>query len=96
MLLIVPAYHIFGSEELSSQSESICELTVTPYIAVNPEQANDLNVNENGEVEVAFSNVSYYLPVKVNPSIPRGLALVPKGLDGLQWDGLPFWFDFNL
>jgi hypothetical protein len=23
------------------------------------------------------------------------MAMVPKSLDGLQWDGLPFWFEIN-
>jgi NADH-quinone oxidoreductase subunit G len=96
MLLIIPSYHIFGSEELSSQSASICELVVGPFIAVNPEQVNDLDINDEGNIEVAFSNISYYLPVKVNPSVPKGLALVPMGLEGLQWDGLPFWIEMHL
>ena len=96
MLLIVPSYHIFSSEELSSLSPSICELTVGSFIAVNPEQVTDLDINEDGDVEVVFSNISHYLPVKVNPSVPKGLAMVPMGLDGLQWDGLPFWFKLKL
>jgi NADH-quinone oxidoreductase subunit G len=95
MLLIVPSYQIFGSEELSSRSPAICELTARPFITVNPEQVSDLNVNNDGTVEVAFSNISYYLPVKVNPSVPKGLALVPMGLSGLQWDGIPMWFRFD-
>jgi NADH-quinone oxidoreductase subunit G len=92
MLLIVPSYHIFGSEQLSSQSASIRELIPTPYIAINPNQVKSLDVMDDGTVEIAFSNISYYLPVKVNPSIPDGLALVPMGFDKIQWDGLPFWF----
>jgi NADH-quinone oxidoreductase subunit G len=94
-LLIVPSYHIFGSEQLSSQSPSVRQLIASLYIAVNPRQVIDLNVNEGGTIEVAFSNISYYLPIKVNPTVPEGLALVPMGLDGLQWDGLPFWFQFD-
>lgn len=91
MLLIVPSYKIFGSEELSSRAPSICELSADPLIEVNPEQVTDLKVNDAGTVEVAFSNTSYYLTVKINPSVPRGLAVVPMGLDGLQWDGIPVW-----
>jgi NADH-quinone oxidoreductase subunit G len=91
MLLIIPSYHIFGSEELSSLSPSVCELTTGPYIAVNPEQVSDIEVRDDGTVEVAFSDISYYLPLKVNPSVPKGLALVPMGFDGLQWDGIPVW-----
>jgi NADH-quinone oxidoreductase subunit G len=94
-LLIVPSYHIFGSEELSSKSPSISELIAVPFIAVNPEQINDIRVNDEGNVEVAFPNISYHLPIKAQPSVPKGLALVPMGLDGLQWDGLPFWLEMH-
>ena len=94
-LLIVPSYHIFGSEELSSQSASIQELIVDPYIAINPEQVTDLDINDDGTVEIAFSDVSYYLPVKINPSVPKGLAMVPMGLEGLHWDGIPFHFSLR-
>jgi len=92
MFLVVPAYHIFGSEELSSWAPGIRALHNGPYIAVNPEQVTALDINDDGTVEVAFSNISYYLPVRVNPWIPRGLALVPMGFSGFPWDGLPFWF----
>ena len=95
MLLIVPSYHIFGSEELSSRSASISELATVPFMAVNPEQVNDVKVTEEGTVEVAFPNISYHLPVKVLPSVPKGLALIPMGLDGLQWNGLPFWLEMH-
>jgi NADH-quinone oxidoreductase subunit G len=91
-LLIVPCYHIFGSEPLSSLSPSVRQLIAEPHIAVNPQQVSKLDVGEDGTVEIAFANISYHLPVKISPSVPEGLALVPKGLDGLQWDGLPFWF----
>lgn len=94
-LLIVPSYHIYGSEPLSSLSHSVHQLIADPYIAVNPRQITNMNINEDGTVEIAFSNISYQLPVKVNPSVPEGMAMVPKSLDGLQWDGLPFWFEIN-
>ncbi len=90
-LYIVPSYHIFGSEELSSLSEPISGLIDSPYIAVNPEQVKNIDTEEDGLVEVTFSNISYYLTLKVNPSIPKGLAIVPMSFHGLQWDGLPFW-----
>ena len=89
--LIVPSYHIFGSEELSSQSASIREVIAGPYIAIHPEQIRHLMISHDGTLEIAFSNISYHLPVVANPSVPEGLALVPMGLDGLQWDGLPVW-----
>ncbi len=94
-LLVVPCYHIFGSENLSSESQSIREVIAKPYVMVNPRQIADLKTRDDGTVEVAFSNVSYYLPLKAHSSAPVGVAVVPKGLDGLFWDGLPFFFAFG-
>jgi NADH-quinone oxidoreductase subunit G len=91
-LLIVPAYHIFGSEELSIRSDAIAELAVKPYISVNPADAGSLPMEDDGTVEIAFAGVSAYLAVRVSPGVPRGLAQVPMDLTGQQWDGLPFWW----
>ncbi len=93
-LLIVPAYHIFGSEELSIRSESIAELAAEPYISVNPVDSESLPINGDGTMEVAFAGISAYLPVRLSRDVPQGLARVPMGLPTQQWDGLPFWFDF--
>jgi NADH-quinone oxidoreductase subunit G len=90
-LLVVPSYSIFGSEELSMLSPGVAELAAKPHILVNPEDAGKLIVDENGLVEVAFSRVSYYLPVQLTPTVPAGLAAVPMGLPGIRWNGLPAW-----
>jgi NADH-quinone oxidoreductase subunit G len=90
-LLVVPGYHVFGSEELSMLSSGIAELAPMPYIAVNPEDAGKLIVRENGLVDVALSTTSHYLPVRIAPAVPPGLAVVPMGLPGLQWNGQPTW-----
>jgi NADH-quinone oxidoreductase subunit G len=90
-LLVVPGYHIFGSEELSILAPAVAELATQPYIAVSPEDAGSLVVNGSGLVEVVFSNISHHLPVKMSPAVPRGMAVVPMGLPGIQWNGVPVW-----
>ncbi|MCL5281202.1 MAG: NADH-quinone oxidoreductase subunit NuoG [Planctomycetes bacterium] len=90
-LLVVPGYHVFGSEELSILSSGVAELAPMPYIAVNPEDAGKLIVRENGLVDVALSTTSHYLPVRIAPAVPPGLAVVPMGLPGIQWNGQPVW-----
>jgi NADH-quinone oxidoreductase subunit G len=94
-LLVVPAYHVFGSDELSVLSPSVAELAVKPYVAVNPADARTLPMEDNGRLEVVFSGISHYLPVRLSSKVSPGLAGVPMGLKGLQWDGLPFWFKFT-
>jgi len=94
-LLVVPAYHVFGSEELSVLSPAVGELAVKPYIAVNPSDARSLPMEDDGTLEVVLSGISHYLPVRLSRTVSPGLARVPMGLVGLQWDGLPFWFKFS-
>ncbi len=93
-LLVVPGYHIFGSEELSVLAPAIAELAAKPYIGVNSQDAAEFATDKNGLMEIAFSKISYHLPVKLLPTIPSGLAVVPVGLAGLQWNGLPFWWKY--
>lgn len=88
-LLVVPSYHIFGSEELSSLGASIASVSTRPFIAVNESDARDIRVNDDGTVEVPLSGASHRLPLKVDGSVPRGLAIVPVGLAGLPWNGVP-------
>jgi NADH-quinone oxidoreductase subunit G len=90
-LLVVPGYHIFGSEELSILAPAVAELVAKPVIAVGPEDIASLVVDKDGLVEVVFSQISHHLPVRLTPGIPPGLAVVPMGLPGVQWNGLPVW-----
>lgn len=90
-LLVVPSYHIFGSEELSMLSPGIAQLAPKPYIAVNPQDAAQLILDANGMVDVSLSSTSHYLPVTITPTVPPGLAVVPRGLPGVQWSGQPVW-----
>ncbi len=89
--LVVPVYHIFGSDELSMQSPGIAQLSAEPYIAINSEDADNLGINDGDAVELRLSNGSCQLPAKISFDIPSGVAAVPMGLSGLQWDGLPAW-----
>jgi NADH-quinone oxidoreductase subunit G len=90
-LLVVPGYHIFGSEELSLLSPPVAELAAQPYLAVHPEDAGQLLVGRNGLVTLDLSGKSYDLPVRLAATVPAGLAVVPMGLPGISWDGQPVW-----
>ena len=90
-LLIIPSYRIFGSEELSSLAPSIRQRIDEPSITVNPDEMAQLEIREDGTAEVVFSKISYYLPVRPNSAVPKGVALVTAGLDEVRWDGIPVW-----
>ena len=43
--LLVPIFHIFGSEELSRHAQGIAQLLARPYVALNPVEASLLGAN---------------------------------------------------
>jgi len=82
--LIVPIYHIFGSEELSILSPGVAERAPGPYLALSPEEAKGLKVEEGDEVELDVSGSALLLPVKIRPGLPKGVAGIPAGIPGLE------------
>lgn len=87
----VPLYHIFGSEELSVHSAGITELTPTPYLMVSPSSFQELTLNENEKVIVSLENQVVQLPIKISPSLPKGVAGISTGLPGVPNLDLPNW-----
>jgi NADH-quinone oxidoreductase subunit G len=89
--LIVPLYHIFGSEELSALAGGTSELAQQPYLALHPEDAVLLQAADCKELALVMGPVEYRLPVRLVPSLPRGVAGLPVGLPGVQATDLPAW-----
>jgi NADH-quinone oxidoreductase subunit G len=87
--LLVPMYHIFGSEILSMLSPAIARLAPSPYVALHPQDAAGRNVAEGELARVRLNGTTMDLPVKVMDSLPPGLAGLPAGLPGMQQLALP-------
>jgi len=83
--LLVPLYHIFGSEELSALAPAIVERADKPFVAIGAKDAEALGTE--GEISVTIEDVSLRLPVRVMSELPSGVAGIPvghKGLEGIQ------------
>ena len=89
--LLIPLYHIFGTEELSVLGAAVAERVPTPYLALNRDDAAGLNVGPEDEVELHVDGAALRLAVKLDPGLPRGMAGVPLGLPGLRALRLPIW-----
>lgn len=100
--LVVPLYHIYGSEELSMLTPGIAEQAPQSYLAMNPADvaamkgvalvAGKSNLAlENGLFELALDSTAYWLPVHLDNELPRGLIGLPVGLPGLKAPVLPAW-----
>jgi NADH-quinone oxidoreductase subunit G len=84
--LLLPMYHIFGSDELSLSAPGIAELTAKPHVAVNSGE-----FTENQEVEISYSGSSFRLPVRIRPDLPPGVAGLSVGTAPLVGLILPAW-----
>lgn len=89
--LVVPSYHIFGSEELSVLAPGIAELVPKPYVGLNPADAQSLGVAEGEEIEISLNGIQRRLAVKLIAALPLGVAGLPSGLPGLEGVIVPAW-----
>jgi NADH-quinone oxidoreductase subunit G len=78
--LLVPIFHIFGSEELSRHAQGISQLVPRPYLALNPAEASQLGVNAGEQIKVAVEDSLLELEVILRADLPRGVAGLPAGL----------------
>jgi NADH-quinone oxidoreductase subunit G len=72
--LTIPVYHIFGSEELSSEAPAIKELIPGQYIWMNPDDASKLGIKKDEIIEVKADDESFSFPVKIKLNLPEGLV----------------------
>ena len=89
--LIVPLYHIFGSEELSIHSPGVKELSPRAYLAINNEDAAGVGLQADELVEFALAGMGYRVRLKLRPDLPRGVAGAPVGIEPLLGIRLPAW-----
>ncbi|MHB9024232.1 MAG: NADH-quinone oxidoreductase subunit NuoG [Armatimonadota bacterium] len=90
-LLLLPAYHIFGSEALSMSSPPVARLAPTPYLAVSTGDAERLMIGDGQTVVVTVGEHVHHLPARLVPALPQGIALLPTGLPGVPDIPLPAW-----
>jgi NADH-quinone oxidoreductase subunit G len=88
--LVLPLYHIFGSEPLSAQSPALKERIPQPYIALNDPDAAKAGIKEGQYIEVLINDQKHRLPVKLNIGLPPGTAGLPKGLTATRGLQFPF------
>lgn len=87
--LLVPLWHVFGSEELSRLAPDVASLSPAPYVAVNPGEERNGSFVEGHVALVSVQGRLYRLPVKFDRSLPAGTAGIPAGLvPGIP---LPAW-----
>jgi NADH-quinone oxidoreductase subunit G len=89
--LLVPLYHIFGSEELSAYGEAVAERMPSPYLALAAYDAAALGVEVGDVVRLECNGSAWRLAVHIHPQLAGGSAGLPVGLPGLAAVELPAW-----
>jgi NADH-quinone oxidoreductase subunit G len=89
--LVVPLYHVFGSDELSHAAPAVAELAPAPYIALNAAEADTLGAHEGDVIAITLDGTAQQLPLKIAPALPAGVAGLPVGLEGMPATTLPGW-----
>ena len=78
--LLVPVFHLFGSEPLSMETAGVAELAPDPYVALNPEDAKMLGIEDGDALEIEIDGHTGRVPLAITPGLPAGCAGLPEGL----------------
>ncbi len=89
--LLVPIYHIYGSEPFSMHTAGVAERAPLPYLALNRHDAKSLDLMENSEALFEAGDYQIKLPVKIIEELPVGSAGVPAGIVPIGHLGSSIW-----
>ncbi|MBK7167914.1 MAG: NADH-quinone oxidoreductase subunit NuoG [Gammaproteobacteria bacterium] len=79
-LQVAPLYHIFGSEELSARAVVTTANIPAVYVALNPRDAERLELKDGDTVSVRVGAVRYNAPLALHPDLAEGALGIPFGL----------------
>lgn len=87
--LLVPCFHIFGSEELSRRAPGISQLVPPAFVALNPTDGARIGLQPGELMRVAIGSSVYELALVLRPDVPRGVALLSAGIPPIDGISLP-------
>lgn len=90
-ILVLKAYRIFGSEELSVLSPAIAERAAPPSLAISASDAATLGISDGQVVRISISEFSGIIAAHIDTSLPAGVAALPTGMPELTGIDLPAW-----
>ena len=87
--LMVPLYHIYGSEELSVLTPGVAERMPEPYLGLSEEALRQSGLAEGQKIHVSLGGKEHHLVIRAVPGLPHGVIGLPVGLPGLEGIELP-------
>jgi NADH-quinone oxidoreductase subunit G len=89
--LVLPLHSVFGNEEQSARAPALQARAPAPYLAMNPDDADEVGLREDTEAELKLDGQALRLPVQRHAALIRGTAGVPIGLPRLTGLELPVY-----
>src|SRR5574340_535230 len=89
--LVLPAFQIFGSEELSLRAPAVAERSPGPGVTLHPQDAAEIGLASDEMAHVALAAASWRLPVRLDSALPRGIAMLAVGSPDVGTPPLPVW-----
>ena len=93
-LLVLPSYHIYGSESTSSLSKAVAQRATKGYIGLSESQAEKQRLTEGTTVKVRVGERTLSLPYRPMKGLPEGVCVVPVGTEGVGYLSTPGWGSF--
>jgi NADH-quinone oxidoreductase subunit G len=90
-LFFIPVHRIFGSEELSSEGQSIAERIPEPFVLLNKKEADRLNLIDKELCEFEIGQLTVHATIMLDEHVPDGLAGLSYLLPGMPHIDLPCW-----
>jgi NADH-quinone oxidoreductase subunit G len=87
--LLVPAYRIFGSGELSSKSQAVMERIGSPFILMNANDAAEIGGKQDDRIIIKINDQNVEVTLRIENSVPIGLAAVSAGFPEMPFIDLP-------
>jgi len=87
--LIVPAYQIFGSDEMSSAASTLSQRIPEPFVYLNPKDAKVLKLEADELVQLEIENTILTIKVRTEASIGQGMAGLLVNLPEMHFVDLP-------
>lgn len=88
-MTVIPVYRIFGSEELSSASLSVSQRFQEPLVYINQKDADNAGIQEGEMIQFEISGTKDKFKVKIENSLPSGVAGLSVNLPGIPFFDLP-------
>ena len=87
--LIVPAFQIFGSEELSSAAVTLSKRIPEPFIYLNPTDGKELEIETGEWIQLETATTKFQVKVQLEDQIKMGIAGISVGLPGMPFFDVP-------